>query len=354
VAAPSPALAQADERARLLEAAVRAAGLLWRELDPNDVSGSWERERIGDRLLLAVSQAQLLAAMSADDYADLMLAAQEIEAEAAGKVNAQALAGVASDGRDLADLLLQPVVTTAVARAGGAAPAEAMNAGIGALTRIVGTQVADAGRAASSLAVAARPGVSGYIRMLVGTSCGRCAILAGRWYRWDAGFNRHPLCNCIGIPADEDTADDAMTEPMAYFRSLSKAEQDKAFTKSGAQAVRDGADISQVVNARRGALGLDAPGRLTVQERQAGQRTGDRFRHLQRVDAYGRSVAATTEGTTIRGLAGKRLLETSSATKRVNGRTVVKTPRLMPEAIYDLATNREDAIRLLRRFGYIL
>jgi hypothetical protein len=79
---------------------------------------------------------------------------------------------------------------------------------------------------------------------------------------------------------------------------MDAAEQDRVFGKGGAQAIRDGADMAKVVNARRGMV--------------------------------------TAEG---------RLFTTEAA-----GRT----PRLMPEQIYRDAASREDAIRLLRRFGYIL
>src|SRR5690348_18342012 len=33
-------------------------------------------------------------------------------------------------------------------------------------------------------------------------SCQRCAILAGRWYRWSQGFLRHPRCDCVNLPAE--------------------------------------------------------------------------------------------------------------------------------------------------------
>ena len=55
---------------------------------------------------------------------------------------------------------------------------------------------------------------------------------------------------------------------------------------------------------------------------------------------FGRRVFVTTEGTTRRGVAGARLGQ-------------ARTPRLMPESILEIATDREDAVRLLRRFGYI-
>lgn len=59
-------------------------------------------------------------------------------------------------------------------------------------------------------------------------------------------------CDCVHIPAREDSADDARTDVRRYFADLSAAEQDRVFTKGGAEAIRAGADIAQVVNSRRG------------------------------------------------------------------------------------------------------
>src|SRR5690606_41067797 len=99
------------------------------------------------------------------------------------------------------------------------------------LERIAATQVADAGRVATGLGVVARPGI-GYVRMLQPPSCSRCAILAGRIYRRNAGFLRHPLCDCIHIPTTEAAGRDLTTDPRAYFDSLTKEQQDRIFTRS--------------------------------------------------------------------------------------------------------------------------
>jgi hypothetical protein len=95
----------------------------------------------------------------------------------------------------------------------------------------------------------ATPAVGGYVRMLTTPSCSRCVILAGKWFRWNQGFQRHPRCDCRHIPASENISDDLTTSPIDYFRSLSNQEQDRVFGSAGAQAVRDGANISHVVNA---------------------------------------------------------------------------------------------------------
>jgi hypothetical protein len=177
------------------------------------------------------------------------------------------------------------------------------------------------------------------------------------------------------ISSVEDAAGDLRTDPMAYFRSLPTAadldaqhpnltvrmrreagllSQEDAFTVAGAQAIRDGADIGQVVNARRGAWGLSAPGRLTEAEQKI-LKGGKAKAYLQRVDVFGRQIYITTEGTTRRGALGKKLGAWSDDAVKDSGSDYrrAKTPRLMPEGIYEIAEDREDAIRLLRRFGFI-
>jgi hypothetical protein len=96
----------------------------------------------------------------------------------------------------------------------------------------------------------------GWVRMLTPPSCDRCILLAGRWYRWSEGFERHPMCDCRHIPAAEAAAEGIVINPESYFDSLTPAEQDEAFGKASAQAIRDGADMGQVVNAhtRKGAV----------------------------------------------------------------------------------------------------
>ena len=110
-------------------------------------------------------------------------------------------------------------------------------------------------------------------------------------------------------------------DPQAYFGSLPEAEQNRVFTRAGAQAIRDGADIGQVVNARRG---------------------------MRTTTSYGRRVRTTTVGAPRR---GSRHTSFTRA-QRADGGTPSPV-RLMPEQIYADAKDREDAIRLLGRFGYL-
>ncbi len=317
-----------------------AAGLqgLWALLDPSAPAASWTSQRLLERMFVALSAYQVAAAASAQPYTAAVLADQGASASPVATIVPRALAGVASDGRDLESLLYQPLATALTALRGGQDTTTALQLGQTALGRIASTQVADAGRAAEQVAMAAEPAVTGWVRMLVPPACGRCAVLAGRFYRWNSGFLRHPRCDCRTVPAVDDTAEDLRTDPDAYFRSLPRTQQDLHFTAAGAEAIRAGSDIGQVVNARRGARGLSQPGRLTDDEQRM-LRGGRARGRLDRVDLYGRQTSITTEGT-VRGLAAARL--------------PTGTPRLMPEAIFEIADgDRDQATALLQRFGYL-
>lgn len=290
----------ARSRARLAEKLRLEARDAWARVDPARISESWLAQIA--RLLLLITGGQHAAAATADRYVNEVLVEQDISPATEGRLDASALAGVASDGRALETLLAQPAIVAKVALANGATIERAMAAG-GALAELIAhTQVADAGRVADQVALTARRHTTGYVRMIVGDTCSRCIVLAGRWYRWNAGFSRHPKCDCIGIPAPE-SAVNMVTDPRLAFEALSSAEQDEAFGKAGAQAVREGADMARVVNARRG---------------------------MQ--------------------TAGGKQLTTEATTSRGTGRRI----RLMPEQIYQEASgDRNEVLRLLRKHGYI-
>lgn len=273
-------------QARLAVLAVRRAAAAWE-------SGSLVQ------LTSAIALLQYAAARDADGYLD------EFDDDAVGRVQPLAFAGVAGDGRPLDTLWPE---------------AESQRL----IQVMAATAVQDAGRAAVAAGIAARPAVTGYVRMLNPPSCSRCAVLAGRWYKWNAGFARHPSCDCRAIPAAEDRSGDLRTDPEAAVR----AGQVTGLSRADTQAILDGADMGQVVNARRG---------------------------METAQVLGRRLSVTTEGTTVRGLSGQRLAR--QGTQRLPGsryRSAV-TPRLRPESIYQIAgADREEAIRLLRRFGYII
>lgn len=291
------------DQQRLAEAAGQVAGEAWSQVDPDNIRGSWGAQ--SSRVTLAVAGAQQAVASQADDYLGAVLAEQGLATDSVGRVAPSAFAGIASDGRPLSSLVQQPAIATLAAIKSGHTTPRALAMGRSSLDMIVRTQVADAGRTADQVSLVAHPAATGYVRLLVPPSCARCAILAGRWYRYSAGFQRHPRCrpgDCRHIPAPENLARDLTTNPRSYFDSLGEAEQNRIFGEAGARAIRDGADMSQVVNARRGMY-----------------------------------------------TAGGRLRTTVSTTRR----GVAPPGRLMPEEIYRLASSRQQALDLLASNGYL-
>lgn len=300
------ALQLAGARLRRQQALARRAASevvgLWARVDRQSIALSWRHAL--PAVLTVVSSAQAIAAAGAGPYLDDLAAEYGLPDASQGLVRAAAFAGVASDGRALDTLMFQPAIAALTALKAGRNERQAMAAGRFAVDLIVRTQVADAGRVADQVALVARPRFTGYVRMLSLPSCARCVVLAGKRYRWNAGFKRHFRCDCRHIPTSEDAAGDLRTDPKAYFKSLPREEQDKLFTAAGAQAIRDGADISRVVNASRGTY-----------------------------TAGGRKF--TTEATTRRG--------------------INRPVRLMPEQVYlEAKGNRDEALRLLRLHGYLI
>ena len=130
------------------------------------------------------------------------------------------------------------------------------------------------------------------------------------------GIRRWPNCDCIHVAAKNRAAmsdEGLVADPYEYFQSLSPEEQTKYFGRSEARAIRDGADIYQVVNARRG---------------------------MTRVGARpGRRARLTYEGTSRHGNFGRR---------------GAARARLTVDEIYRTAGTRTRALRMLEEEGYVL
>jgi len=313
------ALKTAHRRQQLLKAsshtATAEAKRLWRQLETGNIRSSWAAQI--PRLTTVVVGAQLLAGQTADQYIATVLEQQDVDNDQQGQIEPAGLVGVASDGRPLDTLLYQPAVTAVTAISEGAALESALAQGLAALLTIVATQVEDAFRVAGTIAGTTH-GVQLYTRALSPPSCPRCVVLLGHVSSWRTAFRRHPRCDCIQVPLGSPQDTDVVTNPMDYFNSLSRAEQDRTFTVDGAKAIRDGADIRRVVNVRRRAAGLSVASSIPGVRRA-----------LQRVDiGGGLNVPVTYTGS------GRRI-------------------QLMPEAIYEIARDREHALQLLAANGYI-
>lgn len=246
------------EQALITEKGVRAAERAW-------------RLRRLDLLPSTLALLMLSAARHSAQSVNVMVAEQGLVAPAEATVIASAFAKSASDGRSLPGLLDQAETLAQL------------------ITMIV-TQIADSGRGAASVAVAVRPDLDGYVRHVGPTCCSRCAILAGRFYRWSSGFKRHEQCRCTNVPTTLANAGDLIETPDDLFRQG----RIKGLSAADIRAVEDGADLAKVVNVRRRAAGLTEAGRVL------------------------------TRG------------------------------RLMPEGIYRLSSDRAQALDLLKRNGFIL
>ncbi|MFI2612061.1 hypothetical protein [Kitasatospora sp. NPDC018619] len=332
--------AYGQSQQRAVAGSLATVDALWAQLAADDLTGSW-LAGIGERILRAVMAGKLLAALTGQPYVDAMVAADGLAQDylpGATRVNASALARTAADGRALDSLLYLPVIRTKALLNGGLTLQQAMLRGMLDMQRIVASEVADAGSSAAGVAMAGNRRVTGYVRRVRAGACARCAILAGRWYRYDAGFQRHKRCQCYGVPATEARPGERL-DPMRFFNRLSAAEQNRRFTRAGAQAIRDGADIYQVVNARRSVTVLDSYGRRVLATLEGTSRRSGFYRQIR---------AETEARTGIRFARGPADLEQGLP------RFQLRTPRLMPEELYKLATDRDDLIRLLVRFGYLI
>lgn len=315
---------------------------LWRGVDRNRIDQYWIPNI--PRLVMLLAGVQWIAASEADQYVSSVVAAQGINPQSVGSVNPAAFTGVASDGRDLDTLLYQPVIASKVAISEGATEDRAMSAGLVTLSMIVATQVSDTFRISEILSGVARPEVDTYIRALNPPSCSRCVVLAGA-YSWSTAYQRHSRCDCIAVPSKWERQPsgelvvplqkhpgwDRISNADNYFASLAKQEQDRVFTKSGAQAIRDGANLNRVVNARRKAAGLTPAQSRTAIPAEVRAARGDFSRGRLRPDEQGRFLTAE--------LTGRK--------QRVT--------RWMPETIYrNVGGNRDLAISLLRKHKYII
>ncbi|MET7648364.1 hypothetical protein ABZS83_33030 [Streptomyces sp. NPDC005426] len=325
MAGPTTAAAERASRQQALALkAAAAADDLWQYVNGRRITASWRL--IADRLVTMMMAAQLAAAQGAQEYVTQSVEELGGSSDPVGRVNPSAFAGWAADGRSLASLLELPRITALTAISAGMPEGAALQAGRAQLLRIASSEVADAGRSASGVAIASNRTCTGYVRVIAGGACSRCVVLAGVVYGSAVAFQRHPHCHCVHQPAIRGDRRPIVT-PNAYFNQLSRVDQDRVFGVAGARAIRDGGDIFAIVNARRG---------------------------MYTTTAYGRQVRATSEGTTRRGAfyqAERRRAVAAGQATRSNFR--LRTPRLLPEEIYVLADSQAEVMALLQRFGYL-
>ncbi|GGM04818.1 hypothetical protein GCM10010099_21160 [Streptomyces cinereus] len=309
---------------------------IWKGMSASSIEDDLFGEE-GAAIADAVVQGQMTVAEAAQAYIAAQMAAQGGSALAEATLVAGAFAGIAPDGGPLETLLFLPAIGVRRRLAAGMPPDEAMLGGLADMARYASTTIADTARSADQVAMAANPSCVAYVRVVQLPACSRCIILSGQMYSYSEGFLRHPNCDCQTLPLREHEWPGVPT-PQQLFDRMPEREQRRTFTVAGARAIREGADVGQVVNARRGMDVAHIYGRrLQVTHEGATRRS-----------AYGRS--RDRAGDQFARFAGQRH---GSATSMRYSRST-QSPRLMPEEIFRIADDRDEELRLLRRYGYIV
>ena len=330
---PPQLQAAADYRQRLIAQITRRVLAAWRPNSPQDPNAWFASHALPFTEMVA--HGQLLAAQAAIASADVALDLQHYDVVPELSADPEAFAGVTGSGdpvMGLAYAQAQKITELVDTEAPITERAQVWHHAGVMLATATQTAISDAARMAILTHLAARPGTT-WVRVVRPPCCARCAILAGKKGDSRMKFLRHPGCDCTAIPVSEATSDMHKLfyfDAKEYFDSLSPEQQAKVFTKAGARAIRDGADINQVVNARRGMKTITSAG--------------------------GRRRLITTEGTTKRGWASEYLREQYGASLQKAGGRYRRTSvaRLMPEEIYRIAgADRDLALSLLHKNGFL-
>lgn len=281
---------------RRAAAAITAVGVLWDRIDPSgDWLAQWQAQL--PTALALTSAAQFGAATDAANTVPLELAASGYRERQLAKVEPRGFVGWMQDAddvgaSDLAVALTGPVRVARDLTSGD--EAARLLAGRAALQGLVRTAVTDAARESSGVQIVATERAVA-VWFEPPPYCQRCAVLIGKRVKLTTQFRRHPQCDGqVQVMSERDD------------RALSTASVDQItdLTEAQRQAIEDGADVNQVINASR---------------------------------------PQPRGGTTLR----NRGLSTTAGARR--GQT-----RLTPKGVYQLAgDDREFAIELLRANGYV-
>jgi hypothetical protein len=299
-----------------------AIGRIWGGLSPATIEADLEGAA-GAAILTAVVKGQITVAQGAQLFVAASMQAQGGTAIPEALLIAEAFGGLAPDGGPLETLLFLPAIGVRRRLAAGMTGAEAMLGGLADMSMYAATAVGDTARASAQVAMAADRKVVAYTRVVTLPACSRCIILAGQQYAYSEGFLRHPNCDCQTVPLRE-AAWSGVQSPKELYEHLSPEQRRRIFTNAGAEAIDQGADLGQVVNARRG---MSRPG-----------------------------AATTSEGVTKRGLYGRSVRRAGGDFARVPGQRYARASaaRLTPEEIFRQASGRAEQLELLRRYGYLV
>lgn len=246
---------------------------------------------IGPVIAALISAGQEGAARDGAAYYTAVMAEQGMD-EVAPRMNFPTFTGAYSlDGEALGDLGLVTYGAVVHARTAAAGSlTERLDVGARWLGTLTQTQLAQAGRAASSTAIATSDR-AGWTRTVNPPCCRYCAVRAGTFHSWNYPFWQHPGCDCTRTPTTFSKLGEAVSDV--------EADDITYLTDAQRQALREGADLGRVINADRG-------------------------------------------------IAADRMTTTAQTSRRNRGQV-----RLTPDGIYRIASDRAEARALLRRYGYL-
>lgn len=340
-----------DDTSLLERQAIAMVLRLWDSVEVGDISSSW-RQLLPDAMAILVA-AQTVAAELADPYLTQVLDDADTAHPSVD------VGGMIGSGLD--SLLYLPAIEAKTSIGAGFAPNLALGMARKTLATYVNTSVADTARLAVASGMAARPHVSGYYRTLRPPSCKRCAILAGRFYRWNQGFKRHRRCDCKHTAVRE--VDDSLRFDA---RKAIEAGQVTGLSKADTRAILEfGANPAQVVNAQAGMYDIgqfQATTTGTTRRAVAGARILakdidrafgiDVSRQTYTNVAFDRLKAAQFAEMFRRGKTYTR--STRTGRQQSYAYRFIRTPRPTAQQIVTSASSRTEAVRLLTNYGYIL
>lgn len=169
----------------------------------DDFDASWSQ--LERQITALVVAGQLAAAQLAEPYLVAVLAETNQPDAAVLSLRPRGFAGTAADGRSLPGFLTGAVIAAKQARS-EMFTNDALAVGGRWLDMATETTIGDISRSAVLTGIAVRPQILGYVRSTGGDPCSRCAVLAGKWYRYSTGFLRHPRCHCTMTPSSIELA----------------------------------------------------------------------------------------------------------------------------------------------------
>ena len=228
--APTRASEEYEAQKRLTVATLAATRRQWARM-----GSDWDSSfaTVAPRLTAILAAAQLGSARQGAAYVPEVLDEQGMAPEPVARVRPESLAGYAADGRTLESLVSLTLLRSKV---GGS-----LDTGARFLDMVVETEIADAHRASIQLATVARPR-TGYVRMVNTPCCKDCAVLAGKFFRSNTGFLRHPNCKCYHLPT---------TDPGSRYATYPEPSEITGLTDGERKALEAGGDYSHP-EARRG------------------------------------------------------------------------------------------------------